>query len=182
MEVKDIKGTKTEKNLLEAFAGESMARNKYTYFAGQAKKDGFVQVSKLFEETAHNEQEHAKIWFKLLHGGVMGSTMENLKSAAEGENYEWTDMYATFSKEAREEGFDVIANLFDEVAKIEAHHEARYRELLSNIESGKVFKREEAVKWECMNCGHIHDGEESPFVCPVCKHPRSYFMIQPSNY
>ncbi len=178
----DLKGTKTEKNLMEAFAGESMARNKYTYYASKAKKDGYVQVSKFFEETAHNEQEHAKIWFKLLHGGVVGSTMDNLKDAASGENYEWTDMYAKFAKEAKEEGLDHIAKLFEEVGKVEKHHEERYRKLLENLESGDVFKRSETKKWECMNCGHIHEGDEAPIVCPVCSHPRAYFMIQPKNY
>lgn len=178
----NIKGTKTEKNLLEAFAGESMARNKYTYFASKAKKDGYVQIAKFFEETANNEKEHAKIWYKLLNGGTVSSTIENLKSAAEGESYEWTDMYATFAKEAREEGFEEIAILFDEVGKIEKIHEERYRKLLANIESGEVFKREDKQEWECMNCGHIHSGEEAPLVCPVCKHPKSYFMIQPKNF
>lgn len=178
----NIKGTKTEKNLLEAFAGESMARNKYSYYASKAKKDGYVQVAKLFEETAHNEQEHAKIWFKLLHEGTVASTIENLKDAAEGENYEWTDMYATFAKEAREEGLEDIAILFEEVGKIEKQHEARYKQLLENIESGNVFKRESIKEWECMNCGHIHIGESAPELCPVCKHPKAYFMLQPKNF
>ncbi len=178
----NIKGTKTEKNLLEAFAGESMARNKYTYYASKAKKDGYVQISKLFEETANNEKEHAKIWFKLLHGGSVASTIENLKDAASGENYEWTDMYENFAKEAREEGFEEIAILFDEVGKIEKHHEERYKQLLANIESGDVFNRTEDKQWECMNCGHIHTGESAPNLCPVCNHPKAYFMIQPKNY
>nr|WP_307775757.1 rubrerythrin family protein [uncultured Cetobacterium sp.] len=178
----NIKGTKTEKNLLEAFAGESMARNKYTYYASKAKKEGYVQISKFFEETAHNEQEHAKIWFKLLHGGVIGSTIENLKDGAAGEHYEWTDMYAHFAKEAREEGLEDIAKLFEGVGAVEKHHEERYKQLLENLESGKVFERVEETKWECMNCGHIHTGEKAPDICPVCSHPKAFFMIQPKNY
>lgn len=179
----NLKGTKTEKNLLEAFAGESMARNKYSYFASQAKKEGYVQISKIFEETANNEKEHAKIWFKLLHDGKIGnSTLENLKSAAEGENYEWTDMYATFAKEAREEGFEKIAFLFEEIGKIEKEHEARYKKLYENIENGIVFKRDVEVTWECGNCGHIHVGKEAPEVCPACNHPKAHFMIKPENY
>ncbi|UPO98837.1 rubrerythrin family protein (plasmid) [Cetobacterium somerae] len=174
----NIKGTKTEKNLLEAFAGESMARNKYSYYASKAKKDGYVQVSKLFEETAHNEQEHAKIWFKLLHGGTVASTIENLKDAAEGENYEWTDMYATFAKEAREEGLEDIAILFEEVGKIEKQHEARYKQLLENIESGNVFKRESVKEWECMNCGHIHTGMVGSFVKQFLLKPKQFFCTQ----
>lgn len=179
--MKDLKGTKTEANLLEAFAGESMARNKYTYFASKAKKDGFVQIANLFEETANNEKEHAKIWFKLLHNGV-GSTMDNLLAAAEGENYEWTDMYATFAKEAKEEGFDHIAFLFEEVAKIEKEHEARYRALLENIKEEAVFKKADTVVWQCSNCGFIYEGTEAPEVCPVCSHPQSYFQILAKNY
>lgn len=180
--MKCLKGTKTEKNLMEAFAGESMARNKYSYFASKAKKDGYVQIAKFFEETANNEKEHAKIWFKLLHGGAIGSTIENLKAAAEGENYEWTDMYAKFAKEAREEGLEEIAVLFEEVAKIEKMHEERYKTLLKNIETGEVFKRVEEQAWECANCGHVHYGTEAPEVCPVCKHPKAYFMIHPTNF
>ncbi len=179
---KDIKGTKTEKNLETAFAGESMARNKYTYYAGQAKKDGYVQISKIFEETANNEKEHAKIWFKWLHGGKVPDTLTNLEDAASGENYEWTDMYATFAKEAQEEGFPELASLFSMVAKIEKTHEDRYRTLLSNIKNDKVFERSVKVIWECANCGHHYEGEKSPELCPVCAHPRAYFMITPSNY
>jgi len=177
----DYTGTKTEANLLAAFAGESQARNKYTYYASKAKKDGYVQISKIFEETANNEKEHAKIWFKLLHDG-MPDTMTNLIDAAEGENYEWTDMYATFAKEAKEEGFNDIAALFEMVAKIEKEHEERYRKLISNIEGGLVFSREGDMIWECSNCGHINIGKKAPEVCPVCAHPQSYFMIRPTNY
>ena len=176
----DLKGSRTESNLWKAFAGESEARNKYTYFASKAKKDGFVQISKLFEETANNEKEHAKIWFKLL-GGI-GTTEENLLSAAEGENYEWTDMYAEFAKVAREEGFDDIAALFEGVAKIEKEHEERYRKLLANIEGGLVFSREGDMIWECSNCGHIHIGKEAPEVCPVCAHPKAHFQLKANNY
>lgn len=177
----DLKGSKTEANLLTAFAGESQARNKYTYYASKAKKDGYVQIAALFEETANNEKEHAKIWFKLLHDGI-GSTPDNLKDAAAGENYEWTDMYATFAKEAKEEGFDHIAYLFEEVAKIEKEHEERYKALLANIEENKVFKKGDIVIWKCANCGHIHVGMEAPEVCPVCAHPQSYFEIKAENY
>ena len=176
----DLKGSRTESNLWKAFAGESEARNKYTYFASKAKKDGFVQISKLFEETANNEKEHAKIWFKLL-GGI-GTTEENLLSAAEGENYEWTDMYAEFAKVAREEGFDDIAALFEGVAQIEKEHEERYRKLLANIEGGLVFSREGDMIWECSNCGHIHIGKEAPEVCPVCAHPKAHFQLNANNY
>ena len=176
-----FKGTKTEQNLMTAFAGESQARNKYTYYASKAKKDGYVQISKIFEETANNEKEHAKIWFKLLHDG-MPDTMTNLIDAAEGENYEWTDMYATFAKEAKEEGFDDVAALFEMVAKIEKEHEDRYRKLISNIEGGLVFSRDGDMIWECSNCGHINVGKKAPEVCPVCAHPQSYFMIRPTNY
>ena len=178
--MKDLKGTKTEKNLWEAFAGESQARNKYTYFASKAKKDGYVQIAKIFEETAANEKEHAEIWFKLLNG--IGSTAENLKSAAEGENYEWTDMYAEMAKDAREEGFDHIAFLFDEVGKIEKEHEERYRKLLANVEGGLVFSRDGDMIWQCSNCGHIHVGKQAPEVCPVCVHPQAYFQIKAENY
>mgnify|MGYP002508480778 FL=1 len=178
--MKDLKGTKTEKNLWEAFAGESQARNKYTYFASKAKKDGYVQIAKIFEETAANEKEHAEIWFKLLQG--IGSTAENLKSAAEGENYEWTDMYAQMAKDAREEGFDHIAFLFEEVGKIEKEHEERYRKLLANVEGGLVFSRDGDMIWQCSNCGHIHVGKQAPEVCPVCVHPKAYFQIKAENY
>ena len=178
----ELKGTKTEKNLMEAFAGESQARNKYTYYASQAKKDGYVQISKIFEETANNEKEHAKIWFKLLHGGSIPQTIENLKDAAEGENYEWTDMYAKFAKEAKEEGFEQIAALFELVGKIEKDHEERYRKLLANIENNTVFEKSEKVVWECSNCGHAFEGESAPELCPVCKHPKAYFFIKAKNY
>ena len=178
--MKDLKGTKTEKNWWEAFAGESQARNKYTYFASKAKKDGYVQIAKIFEETAANEKEHAEIWFKLLQG--IGSTAENLKAAAEGENYEWTDMYAEMAKDAREEGFDHIAFLFDEVGKIEKEHEERYRKLLANVEGGLVFSRDGDMIWQCSNCGHIHVGKQAPEVCPVCVHPKAYFQIKAENY
>jgi len=177
----NIKGTKTEANLKEAFAGESMARNKYSYYASKAKKDGYVQIAALFEETANNEKEHAKIWFKLLHDGI-GTTMENLEDAAAGENYEWTDMYATFAKEAREEGFNRIAKLFEMVGEIEKAHEARYRKLLANIEGGIVFSRDGDTLWECSNCGHICVGQKAPEVCPVCAHPKSYFQVRAENY
>lgn len=176
-----LKGSKTEQNLMEAFAGESMARNKYSYYASKAKKDGYVQIAALFEETAANEKEHAKLWFKLLHDGI-GSTPENLKDAAEGENYEWTDMYDKFAKEAREEGFDDIAALFEGVAAIEKEHEERYRKLLQNIEDGIVFSRDGDMIWKCGNCGHIHVGQKAPEVCPVCAHPQAYFEIKAENY
>ena len=175
-----IKGTKTEQNLLKSFAGESQARNKYTYFASKAKKDGYVQIAKLFEETANNEKEHAKIWFKLLNG--IGDTAANLKAAAAGENYEWTDMYATFAKEAREEGFVEIAALFEAVAKIEKEHEERYLKLLANVEGGLVFSREGDMIWQCSNCGHIVVGKQAPELCPVCAHPQAYFEIKAENY
>lgn len=181
MSVKDLKGTKTFANLETAFAGESMATNKYTYYASKAKKDGYEQIAAIFLETASNEREHAKLWYKLLHDGV-GSTDENLKLAAEGENYEWTDMYDTFAKEAREEGFEDIAKLFEGVAAIEKEHEERYRKLLANIEGGLVFSRDGDMVWECRNCGHIHIGKEAPEVCPVCDHPRAHFMLRPQNY
>lgn len=176
-----LKGSKTEKNLLEAFAGESMATNKYTYFASKAKKDGYVQIAEIFEETAKNEKEHAKLWFKLLHDGI-GSTIDNLKTAAEGENYEWTDMYATFAKEAKEEGFDKIAALFEGVAEIEKEHEERYRKLLANIEGDLVFSKDNDVIWQCSNCGHICVGKKAPEICPVCAHPKAYFQVKASNY
>ena len=180
--MKELKGTKTEANLMAAFAGESQARNKYTYYASAAKKEGYVQIGNLFEETANNEKEHAKIWFKLLHGGQVPGTMENLKDAAAGENYEWTDMYATMAKEAEEEGFDHIAFLFSEVAKIEKEHEERYRKLLANVEGGLVFSRDGDMIWQCSNCGHIHVGKQAPEVCPVCAHPRDYFQLKAENY
>ncbi|MBS7358510.1 MAG: rubrerythrin family protein [Bacteroidales bacterium] len=178
----ELKGSKTEKNLLEAFAGESMARNKYTYYASKAKKDGFVQIAKLFEETAGNEQEHAKIWFKLLHEGEIPTTAANLLDAAQGENYEWTDMYAKFAAEAREEGFTRIAALFEMVGKIEKEHEERYRRLLANIEDGLVFSRDGDMVWICSNCGHIHVGKKAPLKCPVCEHPQDYFHLRAENY
>lgn len=177
----NLKGTKTEQNLLKAFAGESMARNKYTYYANKAKKEGYEQIANLFLETANNEKEHAKIWFKLLHDGVP-STVENLKDAANGENYEWTDMYSQMAKDAKEEGFDHIAKLFEEVGKIEKEHEERYLALLKNIEDGKVFEKDEEVVWQCANCGHIHKGKNAPEVCPVCTHPQAYFQVLAKNY
>ncbi len=176
-----LKGTKTEKNLQTAFAGESQARNKYTYYASKAKKDGYEQIAAIFEETANNEKEHAKMWFKLLNGGIP-DTVANLADAAAGENYEWTDMYATFAKEAREEGFDQIAVMFEGVAAIEKTHEERYRKLLANIEGGVVFSRDGDMIWECRNCGHIHIGNKAPEVCPVCAHPRAYFQLRKENY
>lgn len=178
----DLKGTKTEANLKEAFAGESQARNKYTYYASKAKKDGYEQIAELFTETANNEKEHAKIWFKLLNGGAVGSTTENLLDAAAGENSEWTDMYVRMAKEAREEGFHEIAALFDAVGKIEKEHEERYRKLLTNIEDGLVFSRDGDMIWQCSNCGHIHVGKKAPELCPVCKHPQAYFRILAQNY
>lgn len=176
----ELKGSKTEANLWTAFAGESQARNKYTYYASKAKKEGYEQIAALFLETANNEKEHAKIWFKLLDG--INDTASNLKDAAAGENYEWTDMYATFAKEAKEEGFDHIAYLFEEVGKIEKEHEERYRKLLENVEGGLVFSRDGDMIWQCANCGHIHVGKEAPEVCPVCAHPRAYFQLQAKNY
>ena len=176
----ELKGSKTEANLLAAFAGESQARNKYTYFASKAKKEGYVQIANLFEETANNEKEHAKIWFKLLDG--IGSTAENLKAAAEGENYEWTDMYATFAKEARAEGFDHIADLFEMVGEIEKEHEQRYLKLLANVENGLVFSKEGDTVWQCSNCGHIVIGKKAPELCPVCAHPKAYFQLRAENY
>ncbi len=178
----ELKGTKTEQNLMTAFAGESQARNKYTYFASKAKKEGYEQIAAIFEETANNEKEHAKLWFKLLNGGDISSTEENLKAAAEGENYEWTDMYAEFAKTAREEGFDRIAFLFEGVAEIEKQHEERYRKLLANIDDKLVFSDEGDAIWVCRNCGHIHIGKEAPKVCPVCAHPQAYFERRAVNY
>lgn len=177
----ELKGSRTEANLMAAYAGESQARVKYEYYASKAKKDGYVQIGDLFMETSNNEKEHAKLWFKLLHGG-MPETAANLADAAAGENFEWTDMYAKFAKEAREEGFDAIARLFDGVAAIEKTHEERYRRLLSNIESGLVFSREGDMIWECANCGHIHIGKSAPETCPVCAHPQSYFKLKAENY
>ena len=177
----ELKGSKTEQNLWTAFAGESQARNKYTYFASKAKKDGYVQISKIFEETAANEKEHAEIWFKLLHDGIP-DTAACLKDAAAGENYEWTDMYATFAKEAREEGFDEIADLFEGVAKIEKEHEERYLKLLENVKDGLVFSRDGDSVWKCRNCGHIVVGKQAPQVCPVCSHPQAYFELRAQNY
>ena len=176
-----LKGTKTEANLMTAFAGESQARNKYTYYASKAKKDGYEQIAALFLETANTEKEHAKIWFKLLHDGIP-DTAANLLDAAEGENYEWTDMYATFAKEAKEEGFDDIAFLFEGVAKIEKEHEERYRALLKNVKEGLVFSKDGDQIWQCSNCGHIVIGKKAPEVCPVCAHPQAYFQIQAKNY
>ena len=177
----NLKGTKTEKNLMAAFAGESQARNKYTYFASVAKKEGYEQIAAIFTETANNEKEHAKMWYKLLNGGI-GTTEENLKAAADGENYEWTDMYDGFAKTAREEGFEAIAKMFEGVAAIEKHHEERYRKLLKNIEDKLVFSKDGDAIWQCRNCGHIVVGKEAPKVCPVCAHPQSYFEISSENY
>ncbi len=177
----ELKGSKTEQNLMTAFAGESQAHTKYLYYASKAKKDGYVQIGALFEETAKNEKEHAKIWFKLLHGG-MPATTENLKDAAAGENYEWTDMYAGFAKTAREEGFDDIATLFDGVAAIEKEHEERYKKLLQNIEGNLVFSKDGDAVWQCANCGHIVVGKKAPEVCPVCAHPQAYFQVRAENY
>ena len=178
----ELKGSKTEQNLMTAFAGESQARNKYTYFASKAKKDGYEQIAAIFEETANNEKEHAKMWFKELHGGEVPSTEENLLAAAEGENYEWTDMYDRFAKEAEEEGFTEIARKFRGVAAIEKAHEERYRKLLKNIEDEVVFSRDGDTIWQCRNCGHIVIGKKAPKVCPVCNHPQSYFEIKATNY
>ena len=178
----ELKGSKTEKNLMEAFAGESQARNKYTYFASKAKKEGYEQIAAIFQETADNEKEHAKMWFKLLQGGEILSTAENLKAAAEGENYEWTDMYEGFAKDAEEEGFKVLAAQFRMVAKIEKAHEERYRALLSNVEMQKVFEKSEETMWECRNCGHLVMGKKAPEICPVCAHPKSYFEVRKENY
>ena len=178
----ELKGSKTEANLLAAFAGESQARNKYTYYASQAKKEGYEQVAELFLESAENEREHAKIWFKQLHDGAVPGTIENLKDAASGENYEHTQMYVQFEQDAREEGFDQIANLFKMVGEIEKHHEERFLALLKNLESGAVFEKDQVVVWKCRNCGHLHVGKTAPKVCPVCKHPQSYFEVQAQNW
>ena len=180
--MKELKGTKTEKNLQEAFAGESMARNKYTYFASKAKKDGYVQIAAIFEETAGNEKEHAKMWYKLLNGGKVSDTATNLEDAANGENFEWTDMYDRMAKEAEEEGFPEIAEKFRAVGEIEKHHEERYRKLLQNINDKVVFSRDGDVIWQCANCGHIVIGKNAPEICPVCDHPQSYFQIKAENY
>ncbi len=178
----ELKGSKTEANLLTAFAGECQARTKYTYYASQAKKEGYEQIAEIFLETAENEKEHAKIWFKALHDGGVPSTVQNLKDAAAGENYEYTDMYKTFEEVARQEGFDQIANLFKGVAAIEKTHEERYKMLLANIENGVVFEKDKVVVWKCRNCGHLHVGKEAPKVCPVCKHPQSFFEVQAQNW
>jgi rubrerythrin len=180
--MKELKGTKTEKNLQEAFAGESQARNKYTYFASKARKDGYEQIAAIFEETANNEKEHAKLWFKYLEGGELKDTKSNLEAAAAGENYEWTDMYARMAKEAEEEGFKEIAAKFRMVGAIEKHHEERYKKLVGNIEGGVVFSRDDERIWKCRNCGHIVVGKYAPKVCPVCNHPQSFFEINAQNY
>ncbi len=177
----NLKGSRTEANLMAAFAGESQARNKYTYYASKAKKDGYEQIAEIFTETANNEKEHAKIWFKLLHDGI-GDTLTNLKDAAAGENYEWTEMYADFARVAKEEGFDHIAFLFEEVGKIEKEHEERYNALAANVDNGTVFKKDAEQVWICANCGHIHVGTEAPELCPVCAHPKAYFKILAKNY
>jgi rubrerythrin len=178
---KSLKGTKTEANLMAAFAGESQARNKYTYYASKAKKEGYEQIAALFQETADQEKEHAKIWFKLLHDGI-GATMDNLVDAAKGENDEWTDMYPTMAREAAEEGFDEIAKLFSLVADVEKAHEERYNKLLANIQNGTVFSRDNECIWQCRNCGHLHIGKAAPEECPVCAHPRAHFQVKPENY
>ncbi len=178
----ELKGSKTEQNLMKAFAGESQARNKYTYFASKAKKDGYEQIAAIFEETANNEKEHAKMWYKELHGGSIPSTIDNLKEAADGENYEWTDMYEEFAKTAEEEGFKALALKFRQVAAIEKHHEERYRKLLKNINDEVVFSRDDEKIWICRNCGHIVIGKKAPGVCPVCAHPQSFFEIKAENY
>ncbi len=180
--MKDLKGTKTEKNLQEAFAGESQARNKYTYYASKARKDGYEQIAAIFEETANNEKEHAKLWFKLLHGGEIPDTMENLADAAAGENFEWTNMYDRMAREAEEEGFNDIAFRFRAVADIERHHEERYRRLLANIKEGLVFSREGDTVWICRNCGHLVIGKKAPEVCPVCLHKKSFFEVKAENF
>ena len=178
----ELKGSKTEQNLMTAFAGESQARNKYTYYASKARKDGYEQIAAIFEETAENEKEHAKMWFKELHGGSIPDTKQNLEDAAEGENYEWTDMYQEFAKKAREEGFTRLAILFEAVGAIEKEHEERYRKLLKNVEEGLVFSRDGDKIWQCRNCGHIVIGKEAPKVCPICSHPQSFFEIKKENY
>ena len=182
MDYEKLEGTKTEENLKAAFAGESQARNKYTYFASKAKKDGYEQIAAIFEETANNEKEHAKMWFKELHGGEVPSTIENLEAAADGENYEWTDMYEGFAKTAEEEGFPELAKKFRGVAAIEKHHEERYRALLKNVDTNQVFEKSEVKVWECRNCGHIVVGTKAPELCPVCAHPQSFFEVSEQNY
>ena len=178
----ELKGSKTEANLMAAFAGESQARNKYTYFASKAKKDGYEQIAAIFEETANNEKEHAKMWYKELHGGEIPSTVENLNEAADGENYEWTDMYKGFADTAREEGFSELAEKFEAVAAIEKSHEERYRKLLNNVKEKRVFSRDGDAIWVCRNCGHIVVGKDAPEICPVCAHPQAYFEIKAQNY
>ena len=178
----ELKGTKTEKNLWEAFAGEAQARTKYDYYASQAKKDGYEQIKAIFEETAHNEKEHAKLWFKYLHEGAIPTTIENLEDAADGENYEWTEMYEQFAKEAREEGFEEIATKFEGVAKVEKEHEKRYRILLANVEDEKVFSKDREIVWKCRNCGHIYPGTEAVDICPVCDHKKPHFEEKAENY
>ncbi|MDD4222818.1 MAG: rubrerythrin family protein [Candidatus Methanomethylophilus sp.] len=178
----ELKGSKTEANLQQAFAGESQARNKYTYYASQAKKEGYNQVADIFLETAENEKEHAKLWFKALHGGEVPETVKNLQDAANGENYEYTTMYKDFEDTARKEGFDQIANLFKGVADVERTHEKRYLELLKNVQDGMVFKKDKVCVWKCSNCGHLHVGKEAPLICPVCKHPQAYFQLQGTNW
>lgn len=181
--MKELKGTQTEKNLMTAFAGESQARNKYTYFASKAKKEGYEQIADIFLETAENEKEHAKMWFKYLEGGEIKSTAENLKAAADGENFEWTDMYKEFAETAEKEGFAEIAAKFRGVGAIEKHHEERYKKLLENVEQNKVFTKDTGIHiWKCRNCGHIHIGEKAPAVCPVCAHPQAYFELEVENY
>ena len=182
MNYEDLKGTKTEQNLMTAFAGESQARNKYTYYASKAKKDGYEQIAAIFEETANNEKEHAKLWFKYLHNGNVPSTIDNLKDAANGENYEWTDMYANFAKVAKEEGFEELAFLFEAVGKIEKEHEERYLTLLKNIEDETIFEKAENKIWICRNCGHVYVGTKALDVCPVCKHPKSFMEVKADNY
>ena len=179
---KKLKGSKTEANLMTAFAGESQARNKYSYYASKARKDGYVQVANIFEETAENEKEHAKLWFKFLHGGDVPDTLKNLADAAKGEHYEWTEMYAEFAVTARDEGFDDIATLFEQVGGIEKEHEERYKKLLANIKNGHVFSRDEDKVWHCLNCGRTAVGKEAPDSCPTCSHPQSYFQIKADNY
>lgn len=179
--MKELKGTKTEANLMTAFSGEAQARTKYTFYASQAKKEGFEQIANFFTETANNEKEHAKIWFKLLHDGIP-NTAANLKDAAEGENYEWTEMYADFAKEAREEGFNKIALLFESVGKIEKEHEERYLNLLKNVDENSVFIKCEKTTWQCINCGHIHEGNRALEICPVCDHPKAFFQLFVKNY
>ena len=180
--MENLKGTKTEKNLMEAFAGESQARNKYTFYASKARKDGYEQYAEIFEETANNEKEHAKLWFKELHNGEVPSTLENLKDAASGENYEWTNMYKEFAEVARSEGFNEIARLFEGVGEIEKHHEERYMKLVDNIENNLVFEKGEEKIWICRNCGHIYKGKKALKVCPICKHPESYMEVKAENY